>query len=176
LRVACGCCGYDGVVWVSSCSFPQIYSFHICVHVPIPLPPILCSRARECPFITSSSFLRTDLRFSYCLVLRYHRAGQPGRHIKTRSTQLLSRRLQPPNNLSHIGRARPRVLNIPATASGRIIIIHPSRTSPRLNVDVTCARDTAPRCARIVCGSAACREVRDGSRRRTAVLLARCGD
>ena len=46
-------------LWVSSCSYPQIYSFHIHVHVPIPFPSRSCSPHGEYPFITSSTFLRT---------------------------------------------------------------------------------------------------------------------
>jgi hypothetical protein len=97
----------------------------------------------------------------------------------------LSQHLRPSIHLSHICPACSHYIDAPATASvvvPHIIIIHTPRTSPRLDLDNTCARDTAPlRCARIGCRVAigwSAMEVRDRARRTVVVvrILARRGD
>lgn len=137
------------------------------------LPPRSCSSAHEYPFITSSSIIVPSYCSSTFNCPLFQRAQAEQRNPGTRrpgestSTTLLSRHLSPPVHLSHIGPACPHYIDAPAAAS--VVVIHAPRASPRLNLDDTCARDTAPlRCARIGCRVAigwSAMEVRDRARR-----------
>lgn len=122
------------------------------------LPPRSCSSAHEYPFITSSSIIVPSYCSSTFNCPAFQRGQTERRNPSTRkpeentSTTLLSQHLEPAVHLSHICPACPDYIDAPAAAS--VVVIHAPRTSPRLNLDDTCARDTAPvsmRCARISC-------------------------
>lgn len=153
------------------------------------LPPRSCSSAHEYPFITSSSIIVPSYCSSTINCPFFQRAQAEQRNPGTQrpeestSTTFLSRHLSPPAHLSHIGPACPDYIDAPAAAS--VVVVHAPRTSPWLNLDDTCARDTAPvsmRCARIGCrvsvGRWSSLKVRNRARRRIVViaLLARRGD
>lgn len=111
--------------------------------------------------LQSSSFRRTVLQLSRCLLFRRYRVCEKcvlKRPERRTPVTLLYQQLRPFSNLAHIGPACPYYIDAPAAASGlgphiSISMINAPPTSPRLRLNDTSAGDTAPvsciRCVRV---------------------------